>query len=38
MNNAQATKILTEEKSRERNDSKIDAFILGINALEKTRN
>ena len=35
MNNAQATKILTEEKSRERNDSKIDAFILGINALEK---
>lgn len=34
MDNAQAAKILTEEKSRESNDSKIDAFILGIEALK----
>lgn len=38
MDNAQAAKILTEEKSLESDDRKIDAFILGINALEKTRN
>lgn len=31
----QAAKILTEEKSRESDDRKIDAFIFGINALEK---
>lgn len=35
MNNAQAAKILMEEKSLESDDRKIDAFILGINALEK---
>lgn len=35
MNTIQATKILTEEKSWESDASKIDAFIIGINALEK---
>ena len=35
MNNTQAVKILTEEKSWESDDRKIDAFILGIKALEK---
>lgn len=34
MDNAQAAKILTEEKSQESNDSKIDAFILGIETLK----
>lgn len=35
MHNTQAIRILTEEKSLENDDKKIDAFILGINALEK---
>ena len=35
MDNTQAIKILTEEKSWESDDKKIDAFILGIKALEK---
>lgn len=34
MNNAQAAKILTEEKSWESDNRKIDAFILGIEALK----
>lgn len=34
MNNEQAAKILTDEKSWESDDRKIDAFILGIKALE----
>lgn len=34
MNNTQAAKILTEEKSWESDDRKIDAFILGIEALK----
>lgn len=35
MDYTQAAKILAEEKSWESDDRKIDAFILGINALEK---
>lgn len=34
MNNTQAIKILAEEKSWESDDRKIDAFILGIEALK----
>lgn len=34
MNNTQAVKILAEEKSWESDDRKIDAFILGIEALK----
>lgn len=35
MNNQQAIKILKEEKSWESDDRKIDAFNMGIEALEK---
>lgn len=38
MDYTQAAKILAEKKSWESDDRKIDAFILGINTLEKTRN
>ena len=34
MTNTQAIKILKEEKSWESDDRKIDAFIMGIEALE----
>ena len=35
MNNQQAIKILKEEKSWESDDRKIDAFNMGIEALEE---
>lgn len=35
MNEQQAIKILKEEKSWESDDRKVDAFIMGIEALEK---
>ena len=37
MNNTQAVRILTEEKARESDARKVNAFALGIEALDKIK-